>query len=60
MVLACRSEARGKEAEARLKGGIPEVSKAHFVPLDLTARTCVPDFGGLDAAGHSTTVTVHD
>jgi hypothetical protein len=38
MVLACRSEARGKEAEARLKGGIPEVSKAHFVRLDLTAR----------------------
>ncbi|MCX4391451.1 MULTISPECIES: hypothetical protein [unclassified Streptomyces] len=43
-----------------MKGGIPEVSKAHFVRLDLTARTCVPDFGGLDAAGHSTTVTVHD
>ncbi|WP_328538904.1 oxidoreductase [Streptomyces sp. NBC_00344] len=48
VVLACRSEARGTEAEARIRREVPGAS-AEFVPLDLADLSSVREF----AAGYT-------
>ncbi|MFI6942849.1 oxidoreductase [Streptomyces sp. NPDC050418] len=45
VVLACRSEARGREAVARITADIPS-AEAEFAPLDLADLSSVRDFAG--------------
>ncbi|KAF1334432.1 Ww domain-containing oxidoreductase, partial [Globisporangium splendens] len=47
VVLACRSEERGKDAEAKIRdaiGGTPEVGKVAFAKLDVSSLKSVQEF----------------
>ncbi|MET3988211.1 oxidoreductase [Streptomyces sp. PvR034] len=51
VLLACRSEARGRAAEARLRREVPG-ARAEFAPLDLADLASVREFAAGFRAGH--------